>query len=253
VRWEFSPISDPGEWIYSSPSVRADRVFIGDRCGYLHCLNANNGRTLWRRLTSKGRNNQVNATALATRGRVISANNQGIVVCYSSETGQTIWRQKVDGACIGELLRFKSSVIVAAHSLYAIDTKTGRILDKWLFPLRTVRAVAVVDSRIATILGTDFDALPAAWNDPSAFNGELVILERGRETARRSLVGTPSLRASKENGLLYTATFSEMNAFDPSDASLSVARRGEIAQPAVSGRQLYGLTHDGVLFAESTR
>ena len=38
VRWEFSPVSGPGEWLYSSPSVRAGRVFFGDRCGYFHCL-----------------------------------------------------------------------------------------------------------------------------------------------------------------------------------------------------------------------
>ncbi len=252
VRWEFSPIPDPGEWIYSSPSVCAGRVFIGDRCGYLHCLDAKTGSRLWRRLTSKGRNNQVNSTALVTKEQVVSANNQGIVVCYSPETGKTIWRERVDGACTRELLRFKSDVIVAAHSLYAIDLRTGRVRNKWSFPLKTVASVAIVGARIATILGTDFQAQPSAWNEPSAFNGELVILERGRETARCTLNGTPSLRASKEKGWLHTVTHSEMNVFNPLDASLLSGRRGEIAQPAISEHQLYGLTHDGVLFAEST-
>jgi outer membrane protein assembly factor BamB len=252
VRWEFSPISDPGEWLYSSPTARAGRVFIGDRCGHLHCLDAKTGGRLWRRMTSKGRNNQTNSTALVTADLVIAANNQGMVVCYSSKTGKTIWRQKVDGACIGELLRLKSRVIVAANSLYAIDQKTGRICDKWNFPLKTIRSVAVVRSRIAAILGADFGMLPSAWNDPSAFNGELVILERGQETARRKLNGTPCLRANAEDGWLYTVTHSEMNAFDPFDASVLAARRGEIAQPAVLERRLYGLTRDGVLFAEST-
>jgi hypothetical protein len=143
-------------------------------------------------------------------------------------------------------------VIVAAHSLYAIDLRTGRVRNKWSFPLKTVASVAVVGSRIATILGTDFQAQPSAWNDPSAFNGELVILERGRERARCTLNGTPSLRASKEEGCLYTVTHSEMNVFNPSDASRLSGRRGEIAQPAISEHQLYGLTHDGVLFAEFT-
>jgi outer membrane protein assembly factor BamB len=40
TRWEFSPKQRPGEWIYSQPAVKAGRVFIGDRCGYLHCLEA---------------------------------------------------------------------------------------------------------------------------------------------------------------------------------------------------------------------
>jgi outer membrane protein assembly factor BamB len=189
VRWEFSPTSDPGEWIYSSPSARAGRVFIGDRSGYLHCLDAKTGRKLWRRLSSKGRNSQVNSTALVMRDRVICANNQGVVVCYSTENGKTIWRQKVDGACTQELLRFQSKVVVAANSLYAIDVKTGTVCTKWSYSLQTVTSVAVVGSRIAIILGTDFQAQPSAWNKTSAFNVDLVILERGREIARRVLKG----------------------------------------------------------------
>jgi hypothetical protein len=250
VRWEFSPISRPGEWIYSSPSVRADRVFIGDRCGHFHCLAAKTGATLWRRLSSKGPNNQVNSTALVVKNRVIVANNQGAVICYSTETGETIWRQKVDGACGRELLRFRSTVIVAATSLYAIDLKTGKIRDKWKFHQKTVTSVAVTGSRIAIVLGTDFQAQPSAWNRPSAFNGDLVILEDGREVARRRLEGTPSLRASTETGRLYAVTHSKMNVIDPSDASVLASRRGEIALPTISGAELYLISRDGVLSSE---
>lgn len=238
VRWQFSPISDPGEWIYSSPSVRAGRVFIGDRCGYFHCLDAKTGSKLWRRLSSKGRNNQVNSTALVLRDCVISANNQGVVICYCPDSGETIWRQKVDGACTRELLRFRSRVIVAANYLYAIDLRTGNVSNKWSFPLKTVASVAVVGSRIALILGTDFQARPSAWNEASAFNGELVILKDGREILKPTLNGMPSLRASTEDDRLYTVTHSEMNVLDASDASLLTARRGEIAPPYIGASSL---------------
>ncbi|HEY4358794.1 MAG TPA: PQQ-binding-like beta-propeller repeat protein [Acidobacteriaceae bacterium] len=250
VRWQFSPASDPGEWIYSSPSAGAGRVFLGDRCGYFHCLDAKTGSKLWRRLSSKGDNNQVNSTALVTRERVVSANNEGAVVCYSSETGRTLWRQKVVGACTRELLRFRSNVIVAANSLYAIDLKTGMIRNQWSFPLKTVKSVAVVGSRIALILGTGFQAQPSAWYEASAFDGDLVILEGGRETSRLKLNGTPSLLASTEDGWLYTVTHSEVNVFDASNASPLRTRQGEFAQAAISGHHLYGLTVDGVLFCE---
>jgi len=250
ARWEFSPISRAGEWIYSSPSIRANRVFIGDRCGYFHCLAAKTGRTLWRRLTSKGNNNQVNSTALVMKDRVVVANNQGAVVCYSTESGKTIWRQRVDGPCTRELLHFKSTAIVAANSLYAINLKTGTVNNKWNSPRKIIASVAVVGPRIAIILGTDFQAQPSAWNIPSAFNGDLVILERGREVARLTLKGMPSLRASAETGLLYAVSHSEMNVIDPSDASVVTSRRGEIALPEISEGQFYGLTDEGVLFSE---
>jgi PQQ-like domain len=250
VRWEFSPVPEQGEWIYSYPSVQSGRVFIGDRLGYFSCLDANTGRRLWRRLSSKGSNNQVNSTALVMRNRVICANNQGAVVCYSPKTGETIWRQKVDGPCTHELLLFRSNVIVASKSLYAINLETGTICNQWVFPLQTVSSAAVVGSRIALILGKDFQAQPSAWYKPNAFNTDLVILEGGRETSRRTLKGTATLRAGQENGLLYAAMHSSLKILDSADASLLTSRRGWIALPAVSGDQLYGLSSDGVLFSE---
>ena len=250
LRWEFSPISGQGEWIYGSPSVRAGRVFIGDRHGYFYCLDANTGRKLWRRLSSRGDNNQVNSTALVMKDRVILANNQGVVVCYSPDTGEKIWRQRVDGACTRELLHFRSMVIVPSNSLYAIDLKTATVCNKWSFPSKTVMSAAVVGSRIAVVLGTDFQAQPSAWNSSSAFNSDLVILGGGREIARRTLKGTPELRADKESGRLYAVAHSGMNVFDPSNAALLSSRKGWIAQPMIAGRELYGLSDDGVLFCE---
>jgi len=250
ARWTFSPISDNGEWIYSSPSVRGKRVFIGDRCGYFHCLDAVTGKTLWRRLTSMGKNNQVNSTALALRDRVITANNQGVVVCYAIETGKTMWRRKLDGPCVIELLRYGSKVIVATDSLYAIKLSSGAIDGTWTFPLQTVKSVEVVDFRIALVLGTDFVSQPAAWNKASAFNGDLVILEGGQEVARTKLKGTPTIRASKENGHLYCVSPWGMQVIDPAGASILSFQQRQIGAPAISEGQLYGLTEEGALFSE---
>jgi len=251
IRWQFSPKLDPGEWIYSQPVVKSGRLFIGDRCGNLHCLDARTGKRVWRRQTSRGGNNQVNATALILGDRVITANNQGAVICYSAETGKTLWRQKVDAACTCELLRIRSQVVVAANSLYCIDLQDGVICTEFNFPLKMVRSVAVTGSRIAVVLGTDFQIQPSAWNNPSAFNGELLILERGREIARRTLSDTFNIRIDIETGLIYAVNHSEMRIIDSSDASVLSSQRGEFALRGVSGGQLYGLSRDGTLFSQS--
>jgi hypothetical protein len=247
IRWQFSPKPDPGEWIYSQPAVKAGRLFIGDRCGNLHCLDAKTGKTIWRRQTSRGENNQVNATALIAGNRVITANNQGAVVCYSVEAGATLWRQKVDGSCISELLRFQSKAVVAAKSLYIIDLESGAIHTELNFPAKAVQSVAVSGSRIAVVLGTDFQAKPSAWNQASAFNGELLILERGREIARRTLSGTPVIRIDPQTGLIYAVSPSEMAIIDSSDASVLKTRRGEFSLPDISNGQLFELSRDGEL------
>ena len=250
VNWTFSPKSGEGEWIYSQPVVSKGRIFIGDRCGNLNCLDAGTGKRIWRRQLSRSCNNQVNSTAVAVGDTVIAANNEGAVVCLGMETGQTLWRQRIDGGCINELLRFRDRVVVSGVSLYQLDSQTGALSLKLSYPGKIVSSISVVGSRIAAILGTDFHSQPAAWEKPSAFNGDLVIVERGRETLRRSLSGTPHLRADDKTGLLYAADRIKMSVIDPSNGSVLMSHRGELALPSYSDGVLYGLTSKGLLFAE---
>jgi outer membrane protein assembly factor BamB len=56
VRWEFTPHSETGEWIYSQPTAGGRRVFIGDREGDFHCLDVATGKPIWRRRTSRDSN-----------------------------------------------------------------------------------------------------------------------------------------------------------------------------------------------------
>jgi outer membrane protein assembly factor BamB len=250
IRWEFTPETKPGEWIYSQPAVRDGLVFIGDRHGYFHCLDGKTGKPVWRRLTSRACNNQVNATALTVGDRVITANNDGAVICYAVQTGKTIWRRKLASGCISELLLLRSRVILGARSLYALDLRTGAVHLELSFPKKVVNSLTVAGSRIAVVLGTDFQSEPSAWNEASAFAGELVMVERGREFVRRSLKGTPSVRTCTETGLVFAPEYTHMSIIDPSDGSVVMARRGEMALPDRSDGHLYGLTTGGVLFAE---
>ena len=72
VRWEFCPYGSEGEMLYSLPRLYGKRLIIRDRQGWLHCLDADSGQTIWKRQTSDA---QVNATAIVARGLAITANN----------------------------------------------------------------------------------------------------------------------------------------------------------------------------------
>jgi len=250
IRWEFTPETEPGEWIYSQPAVRGEFVFIGDRQGYFHCLDRKTGRLIWRRLTSRACNNQVNATALIVGELVVTANNDGAVICYDLRTGKTIWRRKLGAGSIDEVLLLRSRVILGARSLYALDLRTGAVHLDLSFPKKMVKSLTVAGSRIAIVLGTDFQSEPSAWNEDSAFDSELVTVESGRGVVRRSLKGTPSLRTCTETGLVFAPEYTHMSVIDPSDGTVVMSRRGEIALPDSSRAHLYGLTRDGTLFAE---
>jgi hypothetical protein len=250
IRWEFTPETEPGEWIYSQPAIRGGLVFIGDRKGYFNCLDGKTGKLIWRRLTSRAPNSQVNATALIVGKLVITANNDGAVICYAVQTGKTIWRRKLAAGSIRELLLLGSRVIVGAQSLYALELRTGAVRLDLSFPKKVVNSLTVAGPRIAVVLGTDFQSDPSAWYEDAAFAGEFVTVERGREFVRRSMKGTSSLRTCTETGLVFAPEYTHMSVIDPSDGSLVMSRRGEIALPDSSDAHLFGLTRAGTLFAE---
>lgn len=246
ARWQFTPQSQPGEWIYSQPVVGGGCVFIGDRKGYFHCLDAATGEALWRRQTSRACNNQVNATALIVGQHVITANNDGAVVCYDVETGATVWRQRLDGGCIAQILRIGSEVIVPATFLYALDVRTGGLRLKLSFPQKSISSLTSAGRRIVAVLGPDFR------NKESPWTSELVIVERGRALFRRNLTGSTALRTCAETGFVYAVSIDRclVNIIDSSDGSFVISRRRCMSLPDTSGGFMYGLTRQGLLFAE---
>jgi outer membrane protein assembly factor BamB len=246
IRWEFTPHSEPREWIYSEPAVGKRSVFIGDRSGDLHCLDQLTGKTVWRRGVSRGSNNQVNATALIAGPGVITANNAGAVVCYAVRTGKTLWRRDVGGPCSRGLLRLGSNVVIGAGSLFGLDVNTGSIRFEVGFPQKNVSAFTVAQKRIVTVFGPDFGV---AEQDGS-WGYELVVIERGRAIARRPVGGIGVLGTCADMGLIIRLNARSMEFIDPSTGTLIGTRRGRTALPDYSRRSLYGLTDNGVVFAE---
>jgi outer membrane protein assembly factor BamB len=249
VRWEFTPYSEPGEWIYSQPAISRSRVFIGDRVGDFHCLDTITGKPIWRRRTSRVSNSQVNATALIVGRGVIATNNAGVVVCYATDSGETIWRRRVEGSCTLELLRLGSNVMVGANSINALAVNTGAVRLKVGFPEKAVRALTVAQGRLLVVFGPDF----RVEDQDEARGYELIVVERGRIIARRPGKGLGVLRTCSETGLVFHRYLSSMEAVDPSTGnSIRLWRKG-MALPDCSDGLLYGLTDEGVLFAESAR
>lgn len=182
---------------------------------------------------------------------VVSANNQGKVVCLSSSTGKTLWRQQVDGPVSGELLRIGNRVIVAANSLFEIDAGSGSVVRKTAYQGKRIASITIAGKRIVATLAADFPSITAAWNDPSAFNGQLVFLANGEETVRLSVQGTPDLRTCTETGLIFASNHHGFRIIDPSCGGLLISRDGHWSLPSYSNSRLYGLTEDGVVFSEA--
>jgi outer membrane protein assembly factor BamB len=125
--WAFCPHGSDGESIYSCPSAHENRIYIGDRTGYLHCLDAESGKTIWKRRTKRGRNGDVNSTPVLMDGLVIVSNNAETAVAYDALSGKLEWKQKLDGPSSFGPLAHQDSVLAVSNSLYVLNSKTGKV------------------------------------------------------------------------------------------------------------------------------
>ena len=180
------------------------------------------------------------------RPRVVTANNAGAVVCFATRTGNTLWRRQINGPCTHELLRLGPNVIVGAGSLYAFDIRTGATRLEVGFPEKEVSAVTVAQRRLVAVFCPD----SGVKDQDGSWGYELVILERGRQVARRAVKGIGSIRACSDTGLVFRADSYSMEALDPATGTRVMSRRKRMALPDTSRGVLYGLTDQGVVFAE---
>jgi outer membrane protein assembly factor BamB len=129
--WSFCPYGASGEMIYSHPTLHGNNLFIGDRCGYLHCLDSQTGRTRWKVLTNTEKNCDVNSTPIVTKGLVIVATNANRAAAYGEKSGKRVWVQKLDGPSNFGPLLFRRQLIVITDSVYLLKPETGEVIRKF--------------------------------------------------------------------------------------------------------------------------
>ncbi|MCH8823288.1 MAG: PQQ-like beta-propeller repeat protein [Planctomycetes bacterium] len=144
VIWDWTPYDEEGEWIYSSPTIEGDRLFIGDRNGILHCLSTKTGDLLWWKKTSEDENSQVNATAIVINDLVITATNAALAIAYKIDSGKEVWRQSLESGSIFQIQRLGENIIVqTSNSINLLSPGNGEIMHQWSWPGRQVTFTSV--------------------------------------------------------------------------------------------------------------
>jgi outer membrane protein assembly factor BamB len=204
VRWTFCPYGRDHEWIYSSPTISDGRLFLGDRAGYLNCLDATSGKVLWRRQTSRSQKRRVHSTAVVFGDLVIVATTVNSVVAYETTTGRPVWRSRLDSYSSYELLSWKDGVLVQTiESLYLLHPKSGEVLHRWHWSDKKVEA-AVVAGDVLLIITEQRDASNANIHGSAQDNVEIKCL-RGDEVIFEGLTSESvrGVRRSQETSLFY--------------------------------------------------
>lgn len=262
--WSFCPYGNEGESIYSSPSAEDNRVYIGDRKGYLHCLDAENGKTIWKRRTNRARNGAVNSTPILMHDLVIVSTNARTAVAYEAVSGKLAWKQELDGPSTFGPLVHHGSVLVVSDSLYILNPKTGRVQQRFSWSDLKAQQADTTSRTLVVTFWPDLsgDKLPsdkveaermAALEKKPEKMG--IIAASGVQRIKSFLAYCHCFRYAPTTRLLYLSHLQGVDVFRPGTGNLlcrlSVNNdtRGGIAPVDVMDGTIYVLTGDGCIHA----
>ncbi len=214
VIWTWTPYDEEGEWVYSSPTIEGDRIFIGDRAGVLHCLSTKTGKLLWWEQTSADENRQVNATAIVVDDVVITATNAALAIAYEVDSGREVWKRKLDSGSIFQIQRLRDNIVVQSwNSIYLLDPGTGEIRHQWSWPGRMVRCTTVAQDGLLAITYKD----PRKDRSLPAFQEErlLGLGEDGIRFEHQYSASMAMLRYEPTTKLVYEPRFDGLGIIDP--------------------------------------
>jgi outer membrane protein assembly factor BamB len=246
IRWSFCPYGTDGEWIYSSPTIYQGSLYIGDRKGFLHCLDSNTGETIWSKRTNSDENNDVNSTPVVVNGLVIVPTNAKIVVAYEAITGEDAWEQKVDGPCrLGPLQHNGLLVVVAVESVYLLDPTNGKLRQHFQWKGDSIS--------FAESTGRDV-AIALRGARPPKGSSEIAFLNESGVHRTVSLTGyCIHFRYSVEKELLYASHLEGVDLLSPDTGEILCKLTMRVSSGAalvdVRDDRIYMLTGDGSVHA----
>jgi outer membrane protein assembly factor BamB len=244
--WMFCPYGDSGEWIYSAPTIFRRSVFIGDRRGYLHCLDLRSGKVRWAQRTNKARNDDVNTTPIISNGLVIVGTNAKRAVAYEPETGKRVWTCALDGPSGFGPLTYKRLIAVFTDSVYLLIPQSGKVARKFSWRNDGITMAASTPQGIVAMLRGE---------SPPRLTVELIGLrESGIRFSKTIRASVAFLRYAKESKLVYISHLEGIDVCEPDKGDVICAiRHGEplegIGPVEVYGNKIYALTGNGYIYA----
>lgn len=244
--WSFCPYGDWGESIYSALTLHQNSVFIGDRRGYLHCLDSQTGGTCWKKRTSRAKNDDVNSTPIVLNGLVIIATNARMAIAYEAKTGERAWVSKLDGPSHFGPLVCRGLLAVVTDSIYLLRPETGRIVRRLSWKDDAVSEAESTPRGIIAIL---------RGKESSGANATILGLnEKGVQFTEVSKVFVAFLHYAGETNLIYVSHLEGIDLHRSKDGRL-LCRLERRKVPAgnslvdVRQKSIYALTADGYVYA----
>jgi len=245
--WSFCPYGeDSGESIYSQPTLHRNSVFVGDRCGFLHCLDSRTGLTNWKKRTSQAKNCSLNSTPVVEEGLVIVGTNANMAAAYNAKTGERVWVRKLNGPSGFGPLLCRGLLAVVTDSIYLLKPENGKVVRRFFWKGHGVSHAECTSKEIFAILRGD-------WATDGSV--KLVALnEKGIRFTETCTAFAGFLRYSNERKLIYVSHLEgiDVRRAESGVIACKIERRN---RPAGNGsvdvkeNTIYVLTMDGYVYA----
>jgi len=114
VLWKYEDKEHPGPF-FSSPAVTEDRIVIGSRDGYLHCVDRKLGEKIWDFQTL----DEIDGSPVIAGEKVIFGSIDGRLYIVNLKDGKKIWSYEIGAAIIG--------CPAVAGGLIVLGSEDGRV------------------------------------------------------------------------------------------------------------------------------
>lgn len=264
ILWSFSPYGREGESIYSSPSGREGRVYIGDRMGWLHCLDAASGKSIWKRHTNKTKNCSVNSTPVLINDLVIVSTNAKTALAFEALSGKLVWQQKLNAPSVFGPLVHRGSVLAVANSLYVLDPTTGKVRRRFSWHDRKADLAVTTPYSIVLTFRPDLSRANLPSDKAAAeriaaqdveFSTMILVSNSGVQRTKQFVAFCPHFRYAPTTRLLYMSHLGGVDVFHPTTGRLlwqlktTEDTNGGVGAVDTRDNKLYVLTGDGTVHA----
>jgi outer membrane protein assembly factor BamB len=121
-------------WVWGSPALDGDRLYVGDLNGFVYALNAADLTQIWKVQPETGANTSISDRPLVLEDKLYIASESGNVYALNTSNGSTNWTQTVGGKLYGSPVLAGDKILVAPigedYILAALDLNG---VQQWTF------------------------------------------------------------------------------------------------------------------------
>ncbi|MBN1290634.1 MAG: PQQ-binding-like beta-propeller repeat protein [Candidatus Latescibacteria bacterium] len=121
IVWEYGD-KEGGSEFFSSPAVGKDKVLIGSRDNFLHCVDRKTGQMIWK-FQTRG---EVDSSPVIVNDKVVFGSSDGRFYMVTLEDGKEVWSYEIGSSITGSPAVIDGMIVIGAEDgrVYAFGDGT---------------------------------------------------------------------------------------------------------------------------------